>query len=242
MRAAKRASLGRSQEKSRRTKAFIFLIILIILGGIVIRFALTIPYFRLKEIQVRGTSRLSEDQILEWANIPLQRCIFQINLKKIAQKVASKSPIKTAEIRRFLPSTVLILVEERVPFAYLLKENDLFEVDKEGIIIGEARGLLELPLIRAADSSSLEKEIKIGVKILWAAKKLGLSFLEINIEDKDAILGFLETGVKVYLGEGAHADYLSYLPSVLKASKREGEDVNYIDLRFNEQVIVGVKN
>lgn len=108
-------------------------------------------------------------------------------------------------------------------------------------LIGEARDLLDLPLIRVADSSSLEEEAKLGVKILWAAEKLGLSFPELNIEDKDAILGFLETGAKVYLGGGAHVDYLSYLPSVLKASKREGEDVKYIDLRFNEQVIIGVE-
>ena len=202
---------------------------------------MTIPYFRIEKIQVRGTSRLSKDQILEWADIPLQRCIFQVNLKKIAQKVTSKSQVKRAEIRRILPSTILILVEERVPFAYLSKENDLFEVDREGVVIGKARDLIDLPLIRVADSSSLEEEIKLGVKILHAAQELGLSFPELNIEDKDAILGFLETGEKVYLGEGAYVDYLSYLPSVLKASKREGENVKYIDLRFNNQVIVGTK-
>ena len=241
MRTAKRASLNISQKKSRRAKVLIFLIILIILGGVVTRFALTIPYFRIERIQIRGTSRLSEDQILEWANIPLQRCIFQVNLKKIAQKVTSKSQVKRAEIRRILPSIVLILVEERVPFAYLSKENDLFEVDREGVVIGKARDLIDLPLIRVAGSSSLEEEIKLGVKILHAAQELGLSFPELNIEDKDAILGFLETGEKVYLGEGAYVDYLSYLPSVLKASKREGENVKYIDLRFNNQVIIGVE-
>jgi len=241
MRTAKRASLNISQKKSRRAKVLIFLIVLIILGGVVTRFALTIPYFRIEKIQVRETSRLSKDQILEWADIPLQRCIFQVNLKKIAQKVTSKSQVKRAEIRRILPSTVLILVEERVPFAYLLRENDLFEVDREGVVIGKARDLLDIPLIRVADSSSLEEEIKLGVKILHAAQELRLSFPELNIEDKDAILGFLETGEKVYLGEGAYVDYLSYLPSVLKASKREGENVKYIDLRFNNRVIVGVE-
>ena len=98
---------------------------------------------------------------------------------------------------------------------------------------------MTLPVIKIADSSSLEKKLKIGVKILHKAEQSGLSFSEIDIKNEDVLVGFLKGGVKIYLGKGEHLDYLSYLPSILEISRKEGKEIKYIDLRFNNQVIVG---
>jgi len=87
------------------------------------KFILTAPYFKIKEIALQGNNRLSREQILEWANIPLERSIFQVSLKEIAERIALKSQIKKVEIRRILPAKVLILVEERLPFACLVRKD-----------------------------------------------------------------------------------------------------------------------
>jgi len=210
----KRASLSFSQKKSRRkVKIFIFLVILGILVGAVSKYVLTTPYFRIKEIVVEGNNRLSSNQILEWANIPLERSIFRVDIKEVTQRISSKSQIKEVEIRRVLPAKILILVKERLPFA--------------------------CPVIKVANSSSLEKKLKIGVKILHKAEQSGLSFSEIDIKSEDVLVGFLKGGVKIYLGKGEHLDYLSYLSSILEISRKEGKEIKYIDLRFDNQVIVG---
>lgn len=237
-----KTELSFSQKKSKRkVKIFIFLIILSILIGMVSQYVLTTPYFRVKEIVVKGNNRLSSNQVLEWANIPLESSIFQVNLKEVAQRINSKSQIKKVEIKRVLPAKILILVEERLPFACLSRKEGLFEIGEDGVIIKRISNPSTLPVIKVANSSSLKKKLKIGIKILHKAEQSGLSFLEIDIKSEDILVGFLKEGVKVYLGKGEHLDYFSYLPFILEISQKEGKEIRYIDLRFNNQVIVGEK-
>ena len=203
------------------------------------RFILTAPYFEIKEVAVQGNDRLSSDQILGWANIPLKRSIFAVNIKEISQTVASKSQIKKVEIRRILPAKVLIVVEERLPFACLSRGKELFEVCDDGVIIKKTIDSIDLPSIRVDSSFSLKEKLSREVNILLMAQQLGLHFLELDIRNRDALVGILESGIKIYLGKGDHLDYLSYLPSLLEVYREKEEGVEYIDIRFNEQIIVG---
>lgn len=203
------------------------------------RFLLTVPYFEVKEVAVQGNSRLSSDQILGWANVPLKRSIFAVNIKEISWAIASKSQIKKVEIRRILPAKVLIVVEERLPFACLSRGKELFEVCDDGVIIKKTIDSMNLPLIRAASSFSLEEKLSREVGILLMAQQLGLPFFQLDIRNRHALVGTLESGIKIYLGKGDHLDYLSYLPSLLEAYREKEKGLKYIDIRFNEQIIVG---
>lgn len=203
------------------------------------RFLLTVPYFEVKEVAVQGNSRLSSDQILGWANVPLKRSIFAVNIKEISRAIASKSQIKKVEIRRILPAKVLIVVEERLPFACLSRGKELFEVCDDGVIIKKTIDSMNLPLIRAASSFSLEEKLSREVGILLMAQQLGLPFFQLDIRNRHALVGTLESGIKIYLGKGDHLDYLSYLPSLLEAYREKEKGLKYIDIRFNEQIIVG---
>ncbi len=203
------------------------------------RFLLTVPYFEVKEVAVEGNSGLSNDQILGWANVPLQRSIFAINIKKISRAIASKSQIKKVEIRRILPAKVLIVVEERLPFACLSRGKELFEVCDDGVIIKKTIDSMNLPLIRVASSFSLEEKLSREVDILLMAQRLGLPFSQLDIRNRHTLVGTLESGIKIYLGKGDHLDYISYLPSLLEVYREKEKGLKYIDIRFNEQIIVG---
>ncbi len=203
------------------------------------RFLLTVPYFEVKEAAVQGNSRLSNDQILGWANVPLKTSIFAVNIKEISQAVASKSQIKRVEIRRILPAKVLIVVEERLPFACLSRGKELFEVCDDGVIIKKTIDSMNLPLIRVAGSFSLEEKLSREVDILLMAQQLGLPFFQLDIGNGHTLVGTLENGIEIYLGKGDYLDYLSYIPSLLEAYREKEEGLKYIDIRFNEQIIVG---
>lgn len=203
------------------------------------RFILTAPYFEIKEVAVQGNDRLSSDQILGWANVPLKRSIFSVNIKEISRTVASKSQIKKVEIRRILPAKILVVVEERLPFAYLSRGKELFEVCDDGVIIKKTIDSTDLPSIRVDSSFSLKEKLSREVNILLMAQQLGLHFLELDMRNRDALVGTLKSGIKIYLGKGDHLDYLSYLPSLLEVYREKEEGVEYIDIRFSEQIIVG---
>ncbi len=203
------------------------------------RFLLTAPYFEVKEIVVQGNGRLSNDQILRWANVPLKRSIFAVNIKEISRAIASKSQIKRVEIRRIIPAKVLIVVEERLPFACLSRGKELFEVGDDGVIIKKTLDSVNLPLIRVASSFSLEEKLSREVNILLMAQQLGIPFFQLDVRNGHALVGILESGIRIYLGKGDYLSYLSYLPSLLEVYREKEKGLKYIDIRFNEQIIVG---
>jgi len=215
-------------------KNAIFIFLIVILGIVISRFTLSTSYFQIKEIQVEGREELSERTILEWANIPLYKSIFQLDLKTVKERISSKPKIKKVIIKRLLPSRVLIQVKERKPYVYLIYKKMLFEVDEDGVVIGEAKKLQDLPEINGVSSLSDKEKIKTGTKIVKYAQEVGVNFAEVNIENINNILGYLSGGIKVYLGKGTYLEYLSYLPPIFAEKRR----IEYVDLRFNRQVVI----
>jgi cell division protein FtsQ len=210
------------------------------MGVVMAWFVLTIPYFCITRVEVKGQERLSKDIILKWAAIPKQSSIFRVNLKDVSERITSASRVKKTEVRRVFPSTLLILIEERSPFAYLKKGSRIFEIDEEGVIIGEAVKKQHLPLITGAGvSPDKTQRIEMGVKVLASFQKWGLPLSRIDIVNENCLVGYLEKGPRVYLREDHDLGYLSCLSLILSDAKRAGKRVEYLDLRFNQQVVVG---
>ena len=238
---AKRKVLISHRRKSRRKiRSLALLILLTSLGVVIAWFVLTIPYFCVSKVEVKGEKRLSKDIILKWAAIPRQSSIFRVNLGEVSERITLASKVKKAEVRRVFPSTLLILIQERSPFAYLRKESHFWEVDEEGVIIGEAIEKQHLPLITGAGvSPDQAQKIEMGVKILASFQGSGLPLSRIDIINENSIVGHMEEGPRVYLTEDDHLGYLSYLPLVLADAKRGGRRIKYLDLRFTQQIVVG---
>lgn len=221
---------------------FIFLILLIITGVSVGILTRSESYFRIKDVQIKGEEKLSKEEIKGWAGALSQKSIFGVDLKEIAQKVSSKPQIKRVEIRRILPSTIIINVEEREPFAYTVYKGVYYEVDDEGVIIGKRGKMQELPLIIGFDSLSEAGKVKRGVRVLNLSKDLGFFFSKVSIKDENNIVGYLrEEDIRVYIGKGERLNRLSFFPLILSDAENEGKEIEYIDIRFHNQIVVGLK-
>ncbi|MEA1965060.1 MAG: cell division protein FtsQ/DivIB, partial [Candidatus Aerophobetes bacterium] len=155
---------------------------------------------------------------------------------------SSKPQIKRVEIRRILPSTIIINVEEREPFAYTVYKGVYYEVDDEGVIIGKRGKMQELPLIIGFDSLSEAGKVKRGVRVLNLSKDLGFFFSKVSIKDENNIVGYLrEEDIRVYIGKGERLNRLSFFPLILSDAENEGKEIEYIDIRFHNQIVVGLK-
>jgi len=225
-----------------RRNIFIFLTFLSIVGVSVAILTIAEPYFSVKNIQIKGEERLSEEEIKRWIDVLSQESIFRIDLKGIAQKISSKPQIKRVEIRRVLPSTIIINVEERKPFAYIVYKGVYYEVDDEGVIIGKRRKVQELPLIIGVNSLSDVEKVKRGVRVLNFSRDSGFFFSKLSVKDENSIVGYLKKeDIEVYIDKGERLNYLSYFPFILSDAENEGEKIKYIDIRFHNQIVVGLK-
>ena len=76
-------------------------------------------YFDAREINIEGESKLTEDQIVQQANVELGKNILSLNLSVIRRRLLTFQWIADAEVRRELPSTIHIRIKEQNAVAVL---------------------------------------------------------------------------------------------------------------------------
>lgn len=109
-------------------ESLLFIVLLVLAGYILFRS----PLFQVRKLEVTGTSLLQPNQIKEISSINLGENIFEVNLGQAKKRIALLPLVKTAVLRRVLPSTVVIDVTERTPLILLAEGNVFAEVDADG--------------------------------------------------------------------------------------------------------------
>lgn len=109
-------------------------------------------YFRAAAIAVDGERRLSEQMILEAADIQCGDNILAVNLGRVRKRLVAEPWIKNAGIRRELPSRLIIRIAEHRPLA-VLDVGRCFLIDQAGDIFKEAAPaeMSDLPIIAGID-------------------------------------------------------------------------------------------
>ena len=154
-----------------------------------------------------------------------------------------------------LPSGLDIAVQERRAFMRLKvpDRKEIFVIDDEGGVLGEAREDLELPLFSdlrsearglAANGRYADWQVRVAVfgirRILEAeAPFRGLKVREIQVHAKHNIHVQLENGLEIRVGKDYKED-LKKLRLVAPVMEGDVEELEYIDLRFRD-VVAGKK-
>lgn len=93
-------------------------------------------YFKMKDLSIEGTCKFSEKQILKQAGISRGANILSVNLSTAKKRLLTHSWIIDAEIKRKLPSKIIIKIKEHKPLA-ILDLGDKFIIDINGKIFKE---------------------------------------------------------------------------------------------------------
>lgn len=136
-------------------------------------------YFAAEKLVVTGTDRLSENQVLEQAQIKKGINIISVNLSMTRKRLLAHSWITEADVSRDLPTGIHIRIKEHRPLAVLdLGRKFLINTSGEIFKEMEASDPDQLPVIN------------------------GLEFSDINTRDKprsipfNAVMNVLELGQK----------------------------------------------
>jgi cell division protein FtsQ len=113
-------------------------------------------YFKAKGLVVVGTNRLTQDQVLQQANITNGVNIFSVNLSKVRKRLLAHSWIEDAEVRRELPSGINIRIKEQKPLA-VLDLGRKFIINTHGEIFKEMdqTDRCNLPMISGLEFSDI---------------------------------------------------------------------------------------
>lgn len=114
-------------------------------------------YFALDEIVIEGNQYLREHEVVALAGLEIGQTIFDIDLRATEERLKSDPRIASARVVRRLPSTIDVLLVERVPVAYLASAGVYVAFDREGrpLTIGE-EARLPLPQLHGVEETAVE--------------------------------------------------------------------------------------
>jgi cell division protein FtsQ len=210
--------------------------------------AATSPRFAVSRIDVRGASRVSVGRILGAAGIPPGANLWTIDTRAVVGRIEAMSEIRRADLVREAPNRLTIVVEERRPFT-LVHAGRLHWMDEDGRVLGEETRAVapEVPVIsglsedelvsmRTAPGPKARAAIALIRALLRSGSTLTAEISEIDMSRAEGPVLYTVDGVEVRLGAEEWDERLARLEGVL--AQVATEDVNGVDLRFKDQVVL----
>jgi cell division protein FtsQ len=214
---------------------------------------LTTPHLAVRTIQVDGATRVSAEEILATAALPLGTNMLRVDPAAIRARVETLPQIRTVEIIREFPDRVTILVEERRPFT-LIHAGRLHWMDEEARVLGEEReavsppvpiisGLTdeELTSMRSAPGAKAQAAMTLVRTLMRSGSSLLAEISEIDMSRREGPVLYTLDGIEVRLGTEQWEERLARLEGVLgQLAIQEGKSgtITAVDLRFRDQVVL----
>ncbi len=208
-------------------------------------------------VMIEGYSVLDNDYYLKYLESSISNEIFKLNSKDIIDKLYQHPYISAARVSYRYPDKLIIEIRERTPFARLNNNLDgTILLDENCFVLPIIEGLdnYSLPILSRFNSDPTlypigEKSLSFKIRdtINWLKKlnqkypDLYQSISEIFLANNDEInLVLTENPTRIMLGnENTHykIDLIKHFQKTLN-NKKEITDFAYLDMRYNNQVIV----
>ena len=209
-------------------------------------------FFELKELKIFGCHITSPDGIISYARINKGMNLLSINLANSSSQLEKYPYIYRAVLKRKLPGTLEIYLEERKPRA-VIKFEDLYLVDEHGDIFKKAdTSECSYPLLTGLTKEDLYRDSDRCFQIIRTA--LGLldrieheerfrgSVLEIAM-DKNSGLTIITSPerMEVYVGEDDFEEKIKSLWKIVDDLKGRGLAPATIHLKSAQKAYITVK-
>ncbi len=224
----------------------IFFILLLLL---VIYILIGSTFFEIQKVEVKGNKFYTTEKINFLADIDLHKNIFKVNLTAASSRIKKLPMIREAEVKRELPSGVLISVVEREPVAFLFTPQSVIMIDEEGVYCRKGKvSEGDLPVITGFSVSIPSEGQAIQNQFLTTAldvvknlpQGLSSALSEINVDNNKKITIYTLTGIRCRMGfPGNIARKGDVLGQVL--DKLEDREIEYIDLTSADCPVIKYK-
>lgn len=195
-----------------------------------------------KHVVFIGNRHLTDDELRAFAEVRVNQSLVAISNKTVSQRLLKSPWIRSVSVRKELPDTLLLVIEEAVPFALLDMNSHLFLIDNKGKLLEELKGgsIPFLPVI-TGDPFRESEGFSEAIKLAKLMNSKGFPSERDQIEiftGKSHELTVTIDGTVVKMGSGKYEEKLERLVALEDELKNRGIPVDYIDLRFENRAIV----
>jgi cell division protein FtsQ len=209
------------------------------------------PFFRVREVEVVGSRKISRETILSLTELEGMPNLFTLKLKEVAKRLESHPWVEQVKARKVFPNKIWIQIEERKPIA-ILQLEELYYIDTEGVIFSPVgdRDPYNYPFLTGLTRQVLEKDPAEAKRLIMKA----LEFLrivdrekvfspeeisEIHMEKTFGIQYFTKSeGVEVRMGWEHFGEKLRRLSIIWSDLRRRGLSAVSIDCSDLKRMVV----
>lgn len=207
-------------------------------------------------IVVRGNVQVSTGEVQALLQGLHGENILWSDLGDWRERLLSSPWVKDAAFRRVLPSTIEVVLQERQPVGLGRIQGGLYLIDERGVIIDEYGPLyadFDLPIIDGLRGSAEDgapvvpdaARAELAARLIASLRvdpEIAGRLSQIDVSDvRNAAVTLSGNPAAIYVGDDRFLPRLqSYLQLVDTVNERVGGiDIDYVDLRFDNQIIVG---
>lgn len=231
------------------------LISLLLLGFLSVSYADLLESDTVETINLYGQRTMSPERVQNLTEIYLGQSLRDLNLIEIQDSFLEYPLIRSAKATRHFPNTLDIYLYDVLPVAYIAIQNIMTLDDKSTLLPLPDKGMLyNLPIITGIHTDL--QSAKIGESIPDETVQMLVNFLKIlrreyqNIYLDISEISYDRRGIKlvsathgttIYLGNEDEALLNSNILANFISDESDSGTISsyqYIDLRFNRQVIV----
>ena len=162
------------KRKKRKIKFFIKLGIFLLLCGLIV-FLLKSPLFDVKEFTVEGNSYYTDDEILVMGNCKTGGNIFiGTDVRDIKSRLEKDAYMASVKVKRILPDTIKIQLDERRQVAAIVYGEKYVVVDGSGTVLRKTGVMPEITVLKGLTISKLSvgEKVEAEEKVLLRWTKI----------------------------------------------------------------------
>jgi len=124
------------------------------------------PVFALKQVRIQGNYVLSEKKILSWLQLKKGMNLFQLKIDQLNYKLNSNPWVKTSIIKRELPDTLVITIQEKEPCFLGYEKGKVYYLDQNGQKIEQVdyNNYVSLPVLAVQDKTALMDQDLMAIR------------------------------------------------------------------------------
>lgn len=225
------------------------LAIIILLIGLIAFFKSSLFNIKNINVSIENNKILTESQIKNLSTINIGQNIYSINKRQIVESIKSNPYVESVKIKRSLPGTLKIEIEERTVRFQLDYNGEYIYIDNQGYILEKSYEKNDTILVSGYSTTELSYGNRLDVKdleklsdviqIMQESKnnELDSQITKIDIEDDDDYKIYFDgLGKIAHLGDTTSInDKLTYIKKILEVeSDYEGEIFVNVNLNNGE--------
>ena len=197
--------IQRKLEKEKRNRRFRtrFYVITTSLVVLITAFIISLTgIFTVDSIEVEGNSRYTAEEIINIGHaVPGRNIIYSLNKTEIIEYLENNPYIKSADVRRRFPSTLVIRVNERTERLAVKYDDGYLVLDEEGILLRKSGNEPKITIVDGIVINKIKLGEKIGTKDNEHFKKIlemlrimsdsDMYFVRLDMSDEDKIKAYI---------------------------------------------------